>query len=696
MGIWVRLLVGLTVLVPAGAAGQSGPLREARSANGRFELRLEPGRAGVDARGCRAALHGRGGRRPIWERVLVNDVAPERACVRDDGGYVVTLDEYRRGGARNALVIYGARGELLRHFLLIDLLGPEDWKHVRTGRRELVWLDGAKCEFAGQGDEFVVTLKWGRAVRIDLKTLRVRRGEGEAGGDAQAAVPPEVLALVCGQGSAEQDGVIGGRLEELAALTPEERARTEAIAGQLVEEGASPAAGGLLLPPGPGEPGPAGAVPSGEVEGRRAGEAPAAGAPAAGAPPVLEVPPPDPVNKYDYVSWLNGMMQVEGADAAPLYEAAISAHVPWEGDGELLSRAMEGDPAALAAPEVQAWLAANEAAVAAFREASRYPARSFSYDSPDGTMVGVLLPSLSHLRGLTRASIIEGRRLAAAGQGMAAADCYLDTLAAGGHTGGGMSIIENLVGVAMQSLGVDALLDLQAGPQAADLDYVALADAIEDAAVAPRAPSAGIEGERAMYLDAVQRLWSVDPGTGQMQLDTEAARSLLGASGDAEELERTIARLSESSYEEAVATGNAYYDALAAAMARPFAEGQAQIEALERRLEEDPSGYPLHEFLPSLGHWFFLRTRNEADRRAAVLVTRLNAHRQKYGEYPDSLAVFGDAAFTRDPFGTGTFVYRREGAGFRLYSLARNGADDAGVHDRRGDTNDIVYWPRPE
>ena len=43
-------------------------------------------------------------------------------------------------------------GELLRHFLLPDLLEKEDWSHVRPSQRELSWLKDARPAFDGPAD----------------------------------------------------------------------------------------------------------------------------------------------------------------------------------------------------------------------------------------------------------------------------------------------------------------------------------------------------------------------------------------------------------------------------------------------------------------------------------------------------------------------------------------------------------------
>ena len=78
------------------------------------------------------------------------------------------------------------------------------------------------------------------------------------------------------------------------------------------------------------------------------------------------------------------------------------------------------------------------------------------------------------------------------------------------------------------------------------------------------------------------------------------------------------------------------------------------------------------------------------------LISNLRAYRQVYGEYPPSLEAFGNLEYAVDPFSAAPFVYRRAGDDIWLYSVGGNGVDDAGVHNQKGDTNDLRFWPRPE
>jgi hypothetical protein len=86
-----------------------------------------------------------------------------------------------------------------------------------------------------------------------------------------------------------------------------------------------------------------------------------------------------------------------------------------------------------------------------------------------------------------------------------------------------------------------------------------------------------------------------------------------------------------------------------------------------------------------------------ARRRGTVLTAKIMAHKQRYGAYPESLDVFGEAEYTVDPFTERRMVYRREGDDFVLYSLGADGVDHGGIpylHKRDG-ASDRVFWPRP-
>jgi hypothetical protein len=690
---YVWLLAALTVApLRSTAADETRPLREARSESGKYVLRIEAGRPGRAGQPCEATLYSQAERgaakRRVWQHQFVNDTAPVRALVRDDGRYVVTLDEYRRGGARHALVIYGAEGELLRHFLLPDLLDKSDWAHVTTSRHQVSWLDGARGAFDDAAEQFVITLKWERKIRIDLRRLRVVRA-GETTDAELAAIPAAILNELLAHASAETERTPAQRLAELAQMTPEERAQADAIAAQLAAERRDAETTTQQET----------TMPSATSEAETAARAGAVERwPESVGHSAIQIPPPDAASKVDYVNWLNQLGQVEGPDANTVYEAAIAALIPWTGDDELLRAAEYGDPAALHAPEVDAWLAANATALTQFGAATQFDAKGWKRYSEDGSMIGVVLPELSNLRQLGKLSLLAGRRAAAAGRPDEAAQRYLDVLAAGTHLHGGLTLIEQLVGTAMQARGAEALLDLQADPSAAALDSAALAAESVAAARPARPLTDALQVERAMFMDTVQRSWDYDTGTGQYTLNLEQASKHLSFVQGVEpgQVAGLAAQMAAAGYESTVAEGNLYYDALSDALRRPYLEAVGQLQQIETILGESRSASPfLRALMPSMARCLFIQTRGAATQRAALLVANLRAYQQEHGTYPESLAALGGTGLTTDPFSATPFVYRRVGGDFALYSVGANGTDDAGLHDPKAETNDLVFWPRP-
>ncbi|MEW6251755.1 MAG: hypothetical protein AB1716_14010 [Planctomycetota bacterium] len=692
--------------IPASADGER-PLREAASASGSYLLRVEPGRPGREDRPCEAVLLARGGEssaeRAVWRRTLVNDVAPLRAFIRDDGRFVITLDEFRRGGARHAVVIYGARGELLRHFLLQDLLQRDDWPHVRTGRRELKWLEGARFAFDDPREQFVITLAWGRTVRIDLRLLAVVNETGTPVTGDFAAIPPEALGELL---AASEPGTIPVNPDD--AVADAQPPAEDAAASQPVAVEGQPPADGLAQDAAVAALTPATNAPAGQSAGATADASVLAPADAtAGLVPQftagLEIPTPDPGQKIDYVAWLNNLGVVAGPDAKPLYDQALALFKDTSNETFDIGAAAKGDPNALSSEQLEGWLATNHEALQAFRAAAKCPQKSWEYHTGEGqTMLEVLLPHLAPVRGLAKGCVAEGRYHLAQGAPEEAAACYLDAFAAGAHTGNEPTIISNLVGTAMQALAGEALLDLAADPAAQNMDFALLAAATESTCRPVRSAAEEIQFERAFYLDVAQRLWDMDPDTGDRIFNGELANrvfSLTGDSGNQGGLMHglAVAGMAMAGFESMVSAGNTYYDKLSAAFAQPYPEARARVTEIETALEKNgPDVHPaLRVFAPSLGRYHFVQARGEAQRRAAVLVTQLQAYRQQFGTYPDSLDTFDGREYTVDPYTAGQFTYRRVGEDFVLYSAGGNLADDGGQHDPKGDTNDIVFWPRP-
>jgi hypothetical protein len=684
-------LLLLPLAVPSSSSAADRPVREARSDNGEYLLRIEPGRAQRRGLPCEATLLKRNTdrerERVVWERALVNETAPTHAFIRDDGRYVVTLNEYRFGGARNALVIYGHDGRLLRHFLLQDLLPAEAWEDVKADRKRIDWLDGAKFTFTEDQPHFVITLRSGRAVRVDLSSLAcIHDGTDPLRAQLQT-IPVEMLALMLGhlEGDAASD-----LQQRLAALQPDPATTRPAAAELAPDEMPANLAELEATPP---NPSPSDEALAATEEERIDTELDFLPRNTAG----IDIPLPDPHTPVDYVAWLNSLGEVGGPDARPLYDEALAALPAWDGPELPVRDAAQGDPDALAADGWDAWLDAHAAAMSMFRDASQWPAKGWSFASKDGAMLSIQLPELRGMRELSRATVIAGRLAQQAERPDVAAGAYLDALAAGAHTGGGPTLIENLVGIAMQDVAADALLDLHADPAADELEAAELYAETELAFRPPRPPTEALQFERAMALDVLQRAAIVDPDTGAATLDIDVLAEQFSWDDPERAAENRLrfAAIADVPIDDQVAIINRRYDRLTNALELPYAEARAQIAEVERELESPDANPLLTILMPSISRYHFVHTRHEAKRRAALLVAELRTYRQTHGRYPASLAALGSAAAATDPFTDAPFVYEATGDDFLLYSAGGNLTDDGGRHDRRGEENDLVFWPRP-
>lgn len=769
MRIFCSLLAAVGVGLAAVAAAQAeqtfsereirtrggSVLREARSHDGRLLLRVSPGRAG-DERGCRAVLLERGadaGERVRWESRLVNEYGPVYALIRDDGAFVVTLDEFRRGGARHAVVVYDDRGRMLRDFDLRELLGAEDWREVRRRGRMLDWLSGATFTFTESPQEFHIRTRWERTIRIGLTTLKAASEGGGEGGDGgvpedlldalegpdgedeiaermsdalarlleQQSSPPtemeEIVAHVLATELAEREARLSGDAEALAqaeeladAAREVERALLQRMAEQeeavieTVETLAADAADALLDAPHEAEaeieneP-----APVEEIAPPRAPELPPSdyepmGPAGISADAGVAVPMPDPRERVDYLAWAGAQTQMDGPNAWADYNQALDVLKPYEGNPDLLDRALAGDALALESADVQDWLRSNLEALQHLSAGNVRDARGFPLESEDGTLIGVVLPPLRGMRELAQATIAAGRMMEAEGSFEGAADFYLDVLSAGANVGSGVTMIESLVGVSMQSLGAEAMLDLYGREAAEGLDYAAIADDLEAAYRPLRPVHELVQFERAMALDTIQSLYRYDESTGRYRLadgsierigmiesfgtEPVAGAGLLGPIA-------SVAMLGGKGFESLVNETNAMYDAMTDALRRPYTEARDHLKELEAAVS-DP-GYAaqnplLAQMLPAMSRYNFMATRAEATRRATSAVAQIHAYRQRHGAYPESLEALGARNGLIDPFTGRPFLYARDGDEFVL----RSAGDPA---ERGGD--ELVFWPRP-
>jgi hypothetical protein len=78
----------------------------------------------------------------IWEKVLVNQIAPCEAMITNDGKYVITFDDwYNRGYGENVMVVYGENGELLKKYKLNEITNFSEVQ-LNVSKTSIWWYFG--------------------------------------------------------------------------------------------------------------------------------------------------------------------------------------------------------------------------------------------------------------------------------------------------------------------------------------------------------------------------------------------------------------------------------------------------------------------------------------------------------------------------------------------------------------------------
>ncbi|HWW83038.1 MAG TPA: hypothetical protein VNZ26_05515 [Vicinamibacterales bacterium] len=70
--------------------------------------------------------------------------------------------------------MYGAKGAVVADYRLEDLLTPDEIVlHVGSSASSRLWARDARFDSDERAKQFVITLSWGRTVRIALATGRI-------------------------------------------------------------------------------------------------------------------------------------------------------------------------------------------------------------------------------------------------------------------------------------------------------------------------------------------------------------------------------------------------------------------------------------------------------------------------------------------------------------------------------------------
>ena len=368
-------------------------------------------------------------------------------------------------------------------------------------------------------------------------------------------------------------------------------------------------------------------------------------------------------------------------------------------------------------PQLAAWLTANEKPLAIVTEAAKRP----DYYNPlvtrrtenkAGGLIGVLLPSVQKCRELVAA--LSARAMLRVGEKQydAAWEDLLTCHRLGRLVGRGGTLIEGLVGIAIEAIAANSTLSYL---DKVDMTPAQLRARLGDLQKLPK-PSPMADkidtGERYMYADCAVMI---------KQGGLKALEGLAGGDGGnvpklTPEQQKAWAALDWSPITEG---GNVWYDRMSAAMRLPTrAERHAAMEKLENELKEltkkakSPEqlaafgkGPPDKAVVKAIGDILIglllpaVRKVQEAEDRNTQTQQNLRVafamalFKKENGKYPAALDALSPKylpAVPNDLYTGKPLIYRPEGVGYVFYSVGMNEKDDGGNwHDDEPKGDDI-------
>jgi len=431
-----------------------------------------------------------------------------------------------------------------------------------------------------------------------------------------------------------------------------------------------------------------------------------------------------PTVRVDYLAELNRLVRLSAPqeqNAWPYYARAAELYVepkgremsrlvsPWDDEGrrKAFGRLSESDRR-----RILQWVEQNGTAWEQFVAGSRRPfcwREVKTHDERFG-MLGIVLPHLSPLRGLSRVGIWRAR--IAAHQGdlhRALEECLVVARAARHWQGKGRFLIEQLIGIAMAT-GAYREIRYIIRDGRISADHLASLQAALRGIYPEGYPLIDLETERLFFLDTVQRVFTEGgPGGGHL-VPSEFMHLVNMVGGDIPQntLQIGLLGMLHARRNETLAVGSRIY----AQIIR-----RAGMSPYERRTSGGPTPDDLLEKI-SLVRFFVLRIllpsidkagemafRGKAEYEATLTVLALRRWRIEKGTYPNSLNDLVAAGYLKrlpaDPYSDGALRYAARGNDFNLFSVGANFVDDGGVGcpgDAWGSREkgcDHVFWPPP-
>lgn len=433
-----------------------------------------------------------------------------------------------------------------------------------------------------------------------------------------------------------------------------------------------------------------------------------------------------PVITIDYVAELNRIARPVADDtlnAAPLYEKAVLLYKERTTDEiSELSRKKYRKVTPEQKQLIEKWLADNKEIFDLVIAGTHKPYYWPKYDTGEdqsGEMMAVLLPNLAEFRRLAYCFRWHTWLKAEQGRYDDAFDNMKSCYRFGQHLRGDKTLIEQLVGIAMEALAVITVRDILNEYQ---IDSAILAKLQRDfeKIIAGEDFVVSLRTEKLCMYDEIQRCFTKDHfGRGHLYL--QRLRSFRGfTSQDDRDLLEIIIEIRDwrtplhilfthPNKQETREMADRYYTFWDNIAHKNPGQLRAEGIDVEEEAMEIIEGNMLLEIMtPALSRVNELSHRLKTDVQATLTIIALLRYNRDTGSYPDSLEELITAGYLQklpiDLYSNKPLVYKKKDAHFTLYSLGADFDDDDGQIFRTdkgtvrvwGDQGDLVFWPVPK
>ncbi len=320
--------------------------------------------------------------------------------------------------------------------------------------------------------------------------------------------------------------------------------------------------------------------------------------------------------------------------------------------------------------------------------------------TPQGRLIDMMLPSLGKYRNFARLNGARMYMASVSGDDAERVQAFEQTLAIARVSAHGSFLIEALVGIAIDALALNELVNEIVEKPPSEATLLAFLAAIDRQPLPPM--RSAMEGERLGTLDTIQ--WThTDDGAGSGRLITTTV-SQLGIAPGAGPLDRfsqwRIFNIGGAAFPSKAANirkANGLYELIFKAVDAPYYQRMGATAEIENYIETLPNRYiVLKAMFPAIGKSLQSRDQLQVQLNATRVIIALEIFKHRNGHYPQALDELAPSILPQvpvDPFTGKNFGYQvldpANDPDLRRYTVYSFGADQV---DNRGNTKPKDAW----